>query len=188
MVFCLRTSNSRNKLKMGKNKRQSIHQKDVFQRLNHLYQAAHAVLTINPEDWDLSRHYTNTMRTLAKKNVLRLHPHLKRTLCKRCDLLLIPGITSKVRTHGKKDNHIVIECLHCEALKRFVCKEGHVLWHDKPENIREIVVLERRLCFPISSQTANKAKQKPTLKNMKQTISKMECDIMEQDQTSCKKS
>nr|XP_039258881.1 ribonuclease P protein subunit p21-like [Styela clava] len=129
---------------MGKSKRQSIHQKDVFHRLNYLYQAAHTVLTINPMDWDLSRHYTNTLRTLAKKNVLRLHPHLKRTLCKGCDLLLIPGITSKVRTSGKRENHIIIECLHCDTLKRFLCKNDYVLWHDNPKNIKEIVILEKR--------------------------------------------
>ena len=29
------------------------------------------------------------------------HPHIKRTICKRCDLLLVPGVTATVRVRGK---------------------------------------------------------------------------------------
>ena len=124
---------------MGKTKRLNIHQKDVFYRLNFLYQAAHAALTGSSANWDLSRHYTMTLRTLAKKNVLRLHPSLKRNLCKSCDLLLIPGVTSQVRVREGKIQFLLIKCLNCKTVKRFPCREDYVLWHDKKENIDKYI-------------------------------------------------
>lgn len=146
---------------MGKpEKRSKLHQKDVFQRLNFLYQAAHIALTGSSADWDLSRHYTTTLRTLAQKNVLRLHPNLKRTLCKSCDMLLIPGISSKVRLKEGKMEILIVECLNCNTIKRFPCQKDFSLWHDKPENIDQIIVLEPSR--PLVSSKGNTASDSGT--------------------------
>ncbi|RUO95424.1 RNAse P Rpr2/Rpp21/SNM1 subunit domain-containing protein [Jimgerdemannia flammicorona] len=45
----------------------------------------------------LGRFYVNSMKTVGKRLVLRLDPNLKRTICKRCDTLLIPSVTSRIR-------------------------------------------------------------------------------------------
>lgn len=126
---------------MPKSKNRSIPQKDVHQRLNYLYQAAHTVLTISPDNWELSQHYSSTLMVLAKRNVLRLHPQVKRTLCKICNMILIPGVTAKTRTGMKGEKHIVIHCLHCGTSKKFLSKKDFILWHDRPENIKEIIII-----------------------------------------------
>ncbi|XP_030631886.1 ribonuclease P protein subunit p21 isoform X2 [Chanos chanos] len=72
----------------------NIKDKEAFQRLNFLYQAAHCVLAQNPENVELSRFYCSTQKTIAKRLVLRQDPSVKRTVCKRCCTLLVPGVTA----------------------------------------------------------------------------------------------
>ncbi|EGW01416.1 Ribonuclease P protein subunit p21 [Cricetulus griseus] len=56
-------------------------------------QAAHCVLSQNPENQALARFYCHTEKTL----VLRQDPSVKRTLCRGCSSLLIPGLTCTQR-------------------------------------------------------------------------------------------
>ncbi len=74
------------------------------------------------------------MRSVAKKSVMRLGPQIKRTVCKRCDTLLIPGISCENRIEnaskgGKKSwaDVLVVGCMACGTVKRFPvgmdCKE-----------------------------------------------------------------
>jgi ribonuclease P protein subunit RPR2 len=49
----------------------------------------------------LGRFYINTMKTIGTKQVLRVDPSIKRTLCKRCETILLPGVTSRVRVKCK---------------------------------------------------------------------------------------
>ncbi|KTF85511.1 hypothetical protein cypCar_00040862 [Cyprinus carpio] len=60
-------------------------------------QAAHCVLAQNPENIELARFYCFTQKTISKRLVLRQDPSVKRTVCKKCCALLIPGVTSTVR-------------------------------------------------------------------------------------------
>ncbi|KAG8894999.1 hypothetical protein FRB99_000823 [Tulasnella sp. 403] len=46
---------------------------------------------------DLSRLHTRNMKTIGNKAVLRMDPTVKRTVCKGCQVVLIPGVTAKVR-------------------------------------------------------------------------------------------
>lgn len=142
---------------MGKTKNASIPQKDIYRRMNFLYQAAHTVLVVSPQDWDLSRHYTSTLKTLARKNVLRLHPNLKRSLCKKCDIILIAGLTAKVRVKSEREEHVVVTCIHCGFARRFLTRKDYVLWHERPENIKEIVVLDRK-CSRSSAPAQNESR------------------------------
>jgi ribonuclease P protein subunit RPR2 len=43
-------------------------------------------------------------------------PELKRTFCKSCGSLLVPGNNSRVRLKG---NTIIISCLDCGNIKRY---------------------------------------------------------------------
>ncbi|KAI5805852.1 RNAse P Rpr2/Rpp21/SNM1 subunit domain-containing protein, partial [Geopyxis carbonaria] len=105
-------------------------------RLSHLYRAASATLTPDPSaaTSHLSRLYVGTLRSVAKKNVLRLAPELKRTLCKRCDAVLVPGVTAETRRENKSKGGrkgwaevVVVECRACGGVKRFaVGMEGFV--------------------------------------------------------------
>uniref|UniRef100_A0A3Q0S9K9 Ribonuclease P 21 subunit n=1 Tax=Amphilophus citrinellus TaxID=61819 RepID=A0A3Q0S9K9_AMPCI len=107
--------------------------KEAFQRLNYLYQAAHCVLAQNPENVELARFYSFTQKTIAKRLVLRQDPSVKRTLCKRCCSLLIPGVTATTRQRSKPTRFTVMRCLSCGQRKTLLNNPDYCLWADRPQ-------------------------------------------------------
>uniref|UniRef100_A0A3B4A4R1 Uncharacterized protein n=1 Tax=Periophthalmus magnuspinnatus TaxID=409849 RepID=A0A3B4A4R1_9GOBI len=109
--------------------------KDAYLRLNFLYQAAHCVLAQNPDNIELARFYCFTQKTIARRLVLRQDPSVKRTLCKKCCSLLIPGVTATIRQKSKLNNarFTVTTCLSCGEKKAFLNNPDYVLWSDRPE-------------------------------------------------------
>ncbi|XP_068599945.1 ribonuclease P protein subunit p21 [Brachionichthys hirsutus] len=109
--------------------------KEAHQRLNYLYQAAHCVLSQNPENVELARFYCFTQRTIARRLVLRQDPSVKRTLCKKCCSLLIPGVTATARQRRKKGKtpFTVVRCLSCGQTKTLRNNPDYCLWVDRPE-------------------------------------------------------
>ncbi|KAA8589839.1 hypothetical protein FQN60_013204 [Etheostoma spectabile] len=101
--------------------------KDAYQRLNYLYQAAHCVLAQNPENVELARFYCFTQRTIARRLVLRQDPSVKRSLCKKCCSLLIPGVTASTRQRRKnsRTRFTVVRCLSCGQSKTFLNDPDH---------------------------------------------------------------
>ncbi|KAM4795751.1 ribonuclease P protein subunit p21-like [Rhinophrynus dorsalis] len=115
-----------------------VKDKEAFQRLNFLYQAAHCVLAQNPENVELARFYCHTERMISKRLVLRQDPSVKRTICKRCSSLLIPGITSTVRQKKRRgQRQTVVRCLSCGVTKRFLSNPNYKLWCEQPEALLE---------------------------------------------------
>ncbi|XP_070817882.1 ribonuclease P protein subunit p21 [Chaetodon trifascialis] len=112
-----------------------IKDKEAYQRLNYLYQAAHCVLSENSENVELARFYCFTQRTIARRLVLRQDPSVKRTLCKKCCSLLIPGVTATTRQRRKnsKTRFTVVRCLSCGQSKKLLNNPDHCLWVDRPE-------------------------------------------------------
>ncbi|XP_063809664.1 ribonuclease P protein subunit p21 [Pseudophryne corroboree] len=111
-----------------------IKDKEAFQRLNFLYQAAHCVLAQNPENVELARFYCHTERTISKRLVLRQDPSIKRTICKRCSSLLLSGITCTVRQKKRRgQRQTVVRCLSCGLTKRFLNNPNYKLWCEQPE-------------------------------------------------------
>uniref|UniRef100_A0A8C6TJ24 Uncharacterized protein n=1 Tax=Neogobius melanostomus TaxID=47308 RepID=A0A8C6TJ24_9GOBI len=104
--------------------------RDAYLRLNFLYQAAHCVLAQNPDNTELARFYCFTQKTIARRLVLRQDPSVKRTLCKKCYSLLIPGVTATTR---QKTRFTVTTCLSCGEKKTFLNNPDYVLWSDRPE-------------------------------------------------------
>lgn len=72
----------------------------------------------------LSRMYAHHLGQVSKKAVLKLHPDLKRSICKRCSRVGIPGINIKIRdvneSTAQKDIARVLEwqCV-CGEVRRF---------------------------------------------------------------------
>ena len=116
----------------GKQKKQGFANKDIFQRINFLFQAVFAVVRENPENIALVKYYCQNIRTIAKKNVLRLSPDIKRSICKKCFCILIPGVTASVRLKSKRQTHSLITCLQCRCTKRFLTAE-YQLWIEKSQ-------------------------------------------------------
>ncbi|XP_068124549.1 ribonuclease P protein subunit p21 [Hyperolius riggenbachi] len=115
-----------------------IKDKEAFQRLNYLYQAAHCVLAQNPENVELARFYCHTEKMISKRLVLRQDPSVKRTICKRCSSLLLSGITCTVRQKKcRGQRQTVVRCLSCGLTKRFLSNPNYKLWCEQPEALLE---------------------------------------------------
>jgi len=74
----------------------------------------------------LPRHLLSHVRAVSRKSQIRLSPTIKQSICKRCDVLLVPGSTSTVRTEnrsrgGRKPwaDVLVVTCNLCGTTKRF---------------------------------------------------------------------
>ncbi|KAL9648134.1 hypothetical protein ABK040_007499 [Willaertia magna] len=74
-------------------------------------------------DIKLSKHLLKSMKKISSKNVLRIHPSLKRTICKKCGILFIPDKTCKIREfQNDKNKQFYIEyiCLSCGKSKTYL--------------------------------------------------------------------
>ncbi|XP_021562939.1 ribonuclease P protein subunit p21 isoform X2 [Carlito syrichta] len=87
-----------------------VKDREAFQRLNFLYQVIPRRL-LRPRD-----------------------PSVKRTLCRGCSSLLVPGLTctQRQRRH-RRQRWTVKTCLTCWRCQRFLNDPGHLLWGDRPE-------------------------------------------------------
>ncbi|OXU31630.1 hypothetical protein TSAR_016120 [Trichomalopsis sarcophagae] len=107
--------------------------KDVFERMNFLYQASFLLSSKNKA---LASYYGSIMTSCAKKAVLRVDHNLKRTVCRACQSPLIPGKTAKVRLMPK-NKLIKTVCLICKTKKQIPYKGKHKLWFDQSEALLE---------------------------------------------------
>ncbi|KAF8520343.1 RNAse P Rpr2/Rpp21/SNM1 subunit domain-containing protein [Hysterangium stoloniferum] len=118
--------------------------REIFQRLNFLYQASaylHGIhvsttamgqqvdgaINASRKDQgkrkrvatlgDLGSSYIHCMRVIGRKSVVRMDPNVKRTLCTRCDTVLLPGTTASVRLKGSSrvGKKMVYTCLSCNT-------------------------------------------------------------------------
>lgn len=74
----------------------------------------------------LSRRLLSHLRAVSLKSQIRLTPNLKHSICKRCDVLLVPGSTSTSFTENKSRGRkkpwadvLVVACVACGTKKRF---------------------------------------------------------------------
>ncbi|KAH9858451.1 RNAse P Rpr2/Rpp21/SNM1 subunit domain-containing protein [Lenzites betulinus] len=70
---------------------------------------------------ELSRSYIGSMRQVGQKTMVRMDPSIKRTLCKSCDTVLLPGSTVTVRIMPNSRSYgqsVVYKCLTCNTSRR----------------------------------------------------------------------
>lgn len=108
----------------------TIPKKDHHQRVSYLYKLG-ALMTFKRVESDLNneiekstdtlaRAYLNHMDLVSKKAVLKLHPDVKRTVCKKCNRLLIDGLTSSTRLVNESKKGLP----HCDVLTN-ICQCGN---------------------------------------------------------------
>lgn len=107
----------------------TIPKKDHCQRVTYLYKIGSLMLSKQLENYGseaasksvdtLSRKYLNHMDLVSKKAVLKLHPDMKRTMCKECSRLLVDGVTCTARLENKSKRRLP----HCDVLE-FTCTCG----------------------------------------------------------------
>jgi len=90
-----------------------------YQKIHIFQQASHLTLAQGPDNMELSRHYISTAKRITDKLVLKIDPQMKRTICKCCHSLLIPGISARHRIRGKREKHLVVACMTCGTIKRW---------------------------------------------------------------------
>ncbi|KAH9839226.1 Rpr2-domain-containing protein [Rhodofomes roseus] len=128
---------------------QSVTNRDILQRLNFLYQASAYLNTIAPHaattkpegkratnhaareelrrkkrhpatTSDLSRNYVASMKAISQKATVKMDPTIKRTICQKCNTVLIPGVTEEVRVRGSRihGNLVTYACTACGFVRR----------------------------------------------------------------------
>ena len=99
-------------------KRQPIERvKIVKERIEILFNLAEKELEKNPER---SKRYVELARKIGKRYNVRLTKEQKRSFCKRCNRLLIPKKTCKIKV-GPKKKFMEIKCLNCGSVYRKPC-------------------------------------------------------------------
>ncbi|CAG8597940.1 17822_t:CDS:2, partial [Racocetra persica] len=83
----------------------------------------------------LSRFYISTMKSIGTKQVLRIDPSIKRTLCKKCESVLLPGLTSRIRIKPKPEPQLQVMCTQCGTARGYPIRKGYQLFSEKSENI-----------------------------------------------------
>ena len=90
--------------------------KDPYARTSYLFQVASYHI--------MARLMARTVDLVLKRTVLKLLPHLKRLMCKKCSSVLVPGLTMSVEIENSlkssaKADVLVHTCLTCQKQKRF---------------------------------------------------------------------
>ncbi|OCH93759.1 Rpr2-domain-containing protein [Obba rivulosa] len=69
---------------------------------------------------ELARSYVKSMRSIGQKTTVKMDPAVKRTLCRKCDVVLIPGATATVRVKTSSSHgHIMCyTCMSCKTTRR----------------------------------------------------------------------
>lgn len=119
----------------------NITSKEHYARLSYLYQLS-MVTSASHKSEPLSRFYGSTMKCVARKNVLRLSPTVKRSICKKCYRVLNSQSCSTRMVNESKanDSHndiLQVKC-KCGWIKRYPVgrDQEFKLWSDRVESIK----------------------------------------------------
>ncbi|CAK1583998.1 unnamed protein product [Parnassius mnemosyne] len=112
---------------------------DSFQRINYLYQISKHMVDKNPT---IASYYGNLIVNVAKKNVLKIHPDIKRQICKKCRCILVDNVSAKMKIKTKNKSKLIQwTCNICKTKKTFPAdrNKDHRVWLEKPEAVIEVI-------------------------------------------------
>lgn len=109
---------------------------DAFNRMNFLYQAANMCIKMPTEQSvRMAAYYGMLLRGVGKKAQARMDPGMKRTLCKGCHTVLVPGVTATVKLQKKPASRVVWLCKCCSTIKRFNLRKDYKIWVEQTEAV-----------------------------------------------------
>lgn len=112
--------------------------KDAFARMNFLYQASALCSSFSSKNSEkVAAYYGSVFKNVAKKAVVRAEPEIKRSLCKGCSALLVPGNNVRISLKKKPAPRLVWTCLCCSTIKRFGVRKDYKIWLDCDEAVVE---------------------------------------------------
>ncbi len=73
---------------------------------------------------ELAKRYGEIIYRIAAKANIKIPKPIKRRICRKCKVILIPGLSMRVRiqSEGSKGSRVVITCLHCGWIRRYYIK------------------------------------------------------------------
>lgn len=120
--------------------KKSYHNITSFERMNYIYQLMNSSLLCKNNVGDaLSSTYGKLLLSMGKKSLIRMEPEIKRTICKGCNILLVPGETATVRLHKKPAARLVWKCVKCLTVHRFNVRPNYEIWVEKKEAVVEVI-------------------------------------------------
>ncbi|XKL63161.1 hypothetical protein PGB90_005525 [Kerria lacca] len=93
-----------------------IRSRDVFERINYLYQLSQYWSVTNP---NLAAYYAKLVISISKKSVLRLDNSIKRSICKGCHGYFVEGKTTYTIYKKEHRGQLVKTCKRCGISKRY---------------------------------------------------------------------
>jgi len=85
------------------------------ERIRILFELAKKNLDEHPER---SKRYIQLMRKIGLRYNVRLPKNIKRSFCKNCNTLLVPGKTSIIRLN-RREKTVRVKCLVCGKIYRY---------------------------------------------------------------------
>ena len=73
---------------------------------------------------ELARRYGELIYRIAAKAGVRIPRAIKRRICRKCKVILVPGLTMRVRiqSEGSRGSRVVVTCLKCGWIRRYYIK------------------------------------------------------------------
>jgi len=103
------------------NRYKELYLKDLaYQRAKILLDLAKKVVK---EDLKLSQDYVSLARKILSKARVTMRGEWNYRFCRKCNTILIPGVTARIRIRARRTSHIVLTCLICKNKRRFILKK-----------------------------------------------------------------
>ncbi|KAF9329683.1 UAA transporter [Podila minutissima] len=80
-----------------------------------------------------ARFYASTLREIGRKSVIRIDPSIKRSICLRCEAVLIPYVSAEIRIEAEPQLNTMVICKSCGAFRRYFCMAGKGVEGDRLE-------------------------------------------------------
>ncbi|MCS7098049.1 MAG: hypothetical protein NZ922_03605 [Candidatus Methanomethyliaceae archaeon] len=100
-------------------KRFLIHDLAV-QRIEQLFKLAIDNFKLNPH---LSDRYVKMAIEISMRTRTKIPKKWKYFICRSCNSFLYPGIRARIRIKPRRSPHIVVTCLVCGAMRRYLIKK-----------------------------------------------------------------
>ncbi|EGW34220.1 uncharacterized protein SPAPADRAFT_134675 [Spathaspora passalidarum NRRL Y-27907] len=117
-----------------KNNAKNVPHRDNYARISYLYQLSNHLTLSHPA---LARGLARNMDLVGKKTVSKSSPLLKRTICKQCQSMLIPGLTMTMYVENLSKqkspiNDVLVWKCTCGKCRRFPVGKGeYVVFPDR---------------------------------------------------------
>lgn len=90
----------------------------AVQRMYILFDAG--IEAVRRKDYHFARRYGELIRRISMRSRIKVPKSIKRWICKKCKIVMVPGINVRIRTRKKgKVLRIVTRCLVCGWIHRY---------------------------------------------------------------------